>query len=354
MCTCNQQRNTNQGCSGCTTTPCQSGTANCQCPVKDLSTDCIVYRGADLTCSSIEQDTVLTQLIRDLDTFICNKFNEAIRYLTLTNVGTGANVFKGISNTGERELRSIITDNNTLLDVIQNADTINIKAGTHRLELTSNQLALIVNTNQGDRTLTTVTLPSSAVDTFVQGSTFNSSNSVLTTTRNNSQPDITVDLSALNNHVESTAYNASTNNIELTLTDSSTVTLNVDNIFTDAQIRSNYLETNSSSPAFIENKNASRRETISSGGTYTVVASDNNRVIEIDNGTNNVTVDLSGSLGTSDFFVGFIQRGTGNVTFTGHDTIPSTLTAVLFGQGHTCALEIIGGNKYLVGNLRPA
>ena len=44
---------------------------DCSCPVKDLSTDCVLYTGADLTCSGIKSQTILTELIQQLDEFIC-------------------------------------------------------------------------------------------------------------------------------------------------------------------------------------------------------------------------------------------------------------------------------------------
>ncbi len=124
MCTCNQQSNS-QTCSGCTTPCTQTPSAN-PCPVKDLSTDCIVYKGLDLACSSIEQDTLLTQVIRDMDAFICNRFESAVSALSLTNIGTGENVYKGVDNLGRREIKRIQQGDNIQITSTSDGNSIRI------------------------------------------------------------------------------------------------------------------------------------------------------------------------------------------------------------------------------------
>ena len=109
------------GC-GCGT-PC-TGTPDCTCPVKDLSTDCSTYTGDDLVNSGITKNTILTKVITDLDTYINNKFNEALNYLSLINIGAGAKVFKGISGIGNKEIRTIEQGDDIL--VTEETDTIKI------------------------------------------------------------------------------------------------------------------------------------------------------------------------------------------------------------------------------------
>lgn len=77
---------------------------DCSCPVKDLSTDCVLYTGEDLACSGIKSQTILTDLIQQLDTFICNIGGQPT--LNIVNVGTGAGVYKGAAG-NDRQLRSI-------------------------------------------------------------------------------------------------------------------------------------------------------------------------------------------------------------------------------------------------------
>lgn len=65
-------------CGNTTTSICTSTctTTDCSCPVKDLSTDCVLYTGNDLACSGIKKGTILTELIQQLDTYICDKFSQ--------------------------------------------------------------------------------------------------------------------------------------------------------------------------------------------------------------------------------------------------------------------------------------
>jgi len=350
MCNCNQTTIKSSPC-GCE--PCEDTNPGCSCPVKDLSTDCILYTGLPLACSGIDTNTVMTEVIQDLDQFICDKFEEVLNYFTLINVGGGAEVYKGITGIGEKELRTVVSEDTSLLDIVQNSNTIGIKAGTPSLGLNSGTdvLSLIMTTISGAVTLSTVDLSEYNYDTFVQNVSFSNTTDVLTITRNNSEPNITVDLGHLHNHLESAAYVSNSSTVVFTLTDSSTVTLDLAALLADiagSQVQSDYLEANTVSKAHILNRNPSKTVT----GNYTVVVADNNYIIEIDNGGNDVTINLAGSLGTSNFFVGFVQKGTGEVTFTGQDIIPELLTNIIFGQGHICALEIINSTKYLHGTLK--
>lgn len=331
----------------------ESNTGSCNCPVKDLSTDCILYKGPDLQCSGITEDTVLTNLITDIDEFICNKFEEAINYLTLINVGEGAEVFRGISNIGQKEIRTLISENTNLLDIVENQGTIGIRPGDHSLSLNSNTdiLSLIVTSLSGSTVLTDIDLSEYNYDTFVQNVTFNSSNNVLTIVRNNSEPNIDVDLTHLDNHLESANYIGNSNTVEFNLTDGSTVNLNLNTLLSEiaaAQVQPNYLEDNPSSKAHILNRNPVKTVT----SNYTITDLDNNFIIEVDNGANDITINLSGPTSTNNFFVGFVQKGTGQVQFTGYDIRPDGLGDILFGQGHVAGVEIINSTTYLHGTLR--
>lgn len=110
---------------------------DCSCPVKDLSTDCVLYTGNDLACSGIKSQTILTELIQQLDEFICTKVQEIAQTLVLINIGNGASVYRGTDLQGRKELRrirkegdlvvvtegssdiSISLDENTLTEFIQ-------------------------------------------------------------------------------------------------------------------------------------------------------------------------------------------------------------------------------------------
>ena len=100
-CNCNQQTNYNL----CNPKPCQEP-QDCSCPTI-LETKCVTFEGDDLECSGIKKGTILTELIQQLDTFICEKVNDITNALTLKNIGTGAKVYKGDDLLGRKELRTI-------------------------------------------------------------------------------------------------------------------------------------------------------------------------------------------------------------------------------------------------------
>lgn len=342
----------------CGQTPCTQ-LPTCTCPVKDLRTDCSIYSGPNLECSGIESGTILTTVLQQLDAFICTTRDEIYEYIvqvtTLLNIGGGAEVFKQANGLGNKELRTIISEDLTLLDVLQNADTIGIKAGTHRLELVGQELLLIVNTDQGDTTLATIDLE--PIDNYLVDVNYNHNvgPGVGPFTLDFEMRDGTTfdtSLELLNNHLESVVYNPATNNIEFTITDTTVFTLNMDTILADSQVQSDYLESNSTDPAFIVNRNPSKTVVLGVGGNYDVLDTDNNYIIEIDNGANDVTINFATITVTTEFFVGFVQKGTGLVTFNGADIIPQDLLNELYGQGHVASVEIIAATKYLGGTLK--
>ena len=329
--------------------------ADCTCVISDQSSDCSLYTGIDLPCSGIISGTSLTNTIIALDAHICNLFATVTSVPNIVNIGGGSEVYSGVTLAGARELRTIQSEDLQLLDVKQNTDTIGIKAGKNRLELVGTDLSLIVNTDLGDTILSTISILDA--DNFLADVNYNHnvSGDVGPFTLDFEMSDGTLfdtNLELLNNHLETVNYNTSTNNIEFTLTDTTVLLLPIGPVIADAQIQSNVLEEDNTSAAYIQNKNAEKTVTLGPSATYTVVTTDNNKVIEIDNGTNDVTISLIGIVVTSDFFVGFIQKGTGTVTFTGYDILPIDLTNVLYGQGHIASMTIINSTKYLSGTLK--
>ena len=95
----------NSTCHQCNTQPLCSQN-DCSCPVKDLSTDCVLYTGVDLTCSGIPSKTILTDLIEQLDEFICT-LSQQSSSINLVNIGTGSGIYRNTTLTGDKELRSI-------------------------------------------------------------------------------------------------------------------------------------------------------------------------------------------------------------------------------------------------------
>lgn len=102
---CNNCQNTT--CHDCNQQPlCESN--DCSCPVKDLSTDCILYTGGDLKCSGIKDKTILTELIQQLDNFICTALGSGIEFLS---IGEGEPVYAGVDPIGKQKIKTIKTEN---------------------------------------------------------------------------------------------------------------------------------------------------------------------------------------------------------------------------------------------------
>lgn len=324
---------------------------------------CVLYDGGDFCIIPSTQGDSIESIFESLDAFLCELNEQILLGIVIENIGGGAEVWKDKTLSGTYRFRTIVTGDDTLLDVVEQEETIEITAGTPSLDLDSETdiLSLIVTTLQGATIFSQIDLSEYNYDTFVQDVTFDEGTQILTITRNNGEPDIDVDLSFLNNHLETASYTATTNVVTYTLTDGSTVDLDLSvlvneilNEAADNQVQSDYLENNTSSAAHILNRNPSKTVTLGAGGNYNIVATDNNYIIEIDNGANDVTIDITALGLTTEFFVGFIQKGTGLVTFVGYDIKPDSLSDVLYGQGHIAAFEIINSTKYLHGTLKAA
>jgi len=75
---------------------------------------------------------------------------------------------------------------------------------------------------------------------------------------------------------------------------------------------------------------------------YTVLAADNNYSIKINNGATPITITVPAGL-PENFFAGFTQKGTADVTFTGSGTtLTNPIGLKIKGQGYAVGLEQIG------------
>lgn len=355
MCNCNNNTPSIKDCNFCNSScnscdPCNQDHCGCK---SVFPAACVQYGGDDFCAIEATQGDSLDKIIHLIDAYICELAEQISLGIAIDNIGEGFEVYKEKQVDGTYVFRTIVNGDATLQDITQEENTITLTPGTHRLELNGSSLSIIVNTASGDRVLATVNLSGVGSDNFVQDTQFNPSTYELYLDMVSS-PDHTLDLSPLNNHLESVVYNSGTNELEFSITDGTTFAVDISAILADAQIQSDYTENNTSSPAHILNRNPTKTETIGAGGTYAIVATDNNFVIEIDNGANDVTIDITALGLTDNFFVGFIQNGTGLVTFTGQDILPVGLTNTLIGQGHVAAFEIINSTKYLFGNLNPS
>lgn len=114
----------NGNCNSCDCTcnsPCV--TPDCACPVL-VSSDCVNKITEDLVCSNILKGQTLTEVLVQLDAFICAKFGSITEFLNLINVGSGAKIYKGINMLGKKQIRSLVEGN--LIKIEEGEDEITI------------------------------------------------------------------------------------------------------------------------------------------------------------------------------------------------------------------------------------
>jgi hypothetical protein len=133
---CNCGRTTNTVC----TSSCQ--TVDCACPVKDLSTDCVLYTGNDLPCTEIKTGTLLTEVFGQLDTYLCDLSTQLANAFSLISVGEGVRVYKGVDGIGRKEIRSLTNPDGFI--------SIGLSTNNREIELNVNQTVLktFVQANQ--------------------------------------------------------------------------------------------------------------------------------------------------------------------------------------------------------------
>ena len=134
-CNCNEEQ------TPCGQKPCVP-IKDCSCPVKDLSTDCVLYTGDDLECSGIKKGTILTDLIQQLDAFICDVKAELIRMFTIVNIGSGARWFKGVDALARKVFRTAVSTS-PIITIAESTDGNEVEFGIDETELTD-----FVQTNQ--------------------------------------------------------------------------------------------------------------------------------------------------------------------------------------------------------------
>jgi hypothetical protein len=96
---------------------------NCACKVL-ISSDCVNNVNVDLTCSSILKGQTLSEVLTQLDAYICERFTSVENFVKLANIGTGVKIYKGTSNLGKKELKTLL--DSSLINITEEADTITI------------------------------------------------------------------------------------------------------------------------------------------------------------------------------------------------------------------------------------
>lgn len=114
----------NGNCSSCNCTcnkPCV--TPDCACKVF-LTTDCVTLT-EDLPCSKILKGQTETEVWKQFDAYVCEKF-EGATSPSLTNVGTGAEIYKGTGTLGKEELKTLVGGGDVNIEDGENEITISL------------------------------------------------------------------------------------------------------------------------------------------------------------------------------------------------------------------------------------
>lgn len=110
----------NNPCNKCQ--PCTEVQQNCDCPITDLKSDCILFT-EDLECSEIEAGQTLTETIVQLDTAICDKISQLEDSINIISTGAGQVIYNGVDNLGRRKIKSI-TKTGNLITLTSNTDDL--------------------------------------------------------------------------------------------------------------------------------------------------------------------------------------------------------------------------------------
>jgi hypothetical protein len=163
-------KNSNCGCAA--SVICQE-TANCGCKVF-LESECIEITN-ELPCSNILKGQTLSEVLVQLDAYICEKFDSVTNFFQLINIGTGAQVYKGVSILGKKELRTLLDSN--LINIVQGTNDITISVDETVLTTFISNLSGVETVVQGTNILVDNTDPANPIvsvnveDAITNGST---------------------------------------------------------------------------------------------------------------------------------------------------------------------------------------
>lgn len=368
----------------------------CECAVKDLSTNCILFTEDDIKCGEttvITKNLNLTDNLKNLVAYICQRFADGV--MRLVNIGGGAEIYAGDNLLGHKKLRTIISSDDSILvdqqdeviDIIASItpqglqETLDIGAsatkGNASYEMDTNGFETITSENSFGFIQTSVLRsPSSLVQLSNYYSENGGANSVQgqfnvdagkayirqnidgftsgkTTIVNFQDPTSNAQLSfpakTINgNYILATEdlipiFSAGTN---ISITGSNPYTINNTLVVDGSETKINPGTTTTvigngttTTPYQIETVNLQK----SINSSYTLTAGDNNYSIKVDNGSTPVTITVPTGL-PENFFVGITQKGTADVTLAGAVgvTLSNPVGLKIQGQGYYVGVEQIG------------
>ena len=99
----------------------------CDCPIIDLSSDCILYNQDPIECNDVvvvAKDTILSDALKNIVDWTCTRLADIQNFFTLKSVGAGAAVYKGVNLIGEKEIKSL-TKTGDLVIITPSTNEIN-------------------------------------------------------------------------------------------------------------------------------------------------------------------------------------------------------------------------------------
>jgi hypothetical protein len=100
----------------------------CDCPIVDLSADCVLYTGDDIECNSVvvvPKNTKVSDAFSQTVSWYCTKFAELANNFRIINTGVGAAIYSGNSLIGEKRLRRLKSTNGSVT-ITEGIDDINL------------------------------------------------------------------------------------------------------------------------------------------------------------------------------------------------------------------------------------
>ncbi len=390
MCNCGNTITTNTICTTCVPT-------DCACPIKDFSTDCIQYTGENLPCTEILQGTLMTEVIGQLDTYLCDLSEQLANSFSLISVGSGTRVYRGVDGIGRKEIRSLVPTN-SIITIGLSTDDKEVQIGLNSVVLKSfiqdNQItysASNVGTGAGvykqairtgdnvdfklrkiKSTQSSFSIVESGDDIVIttdgsetkvqQGSgisvtgigTFVSPYVVT-----NTAPDQTVALtsgtgiSATGTYPSFTITNtAPDQTVVITGGGATTVTGTYPNFTISSTDNSTTYSAGTGLSLSGTTFSVQNLQKTIPAANYTLLPTDTEYTIFIENGATPITITVPTGL-PANFNAGFIQEGTGVVTFSGTGTTINTVNGLkIKGQNYQVFLEkkLATSTFYLLGN----
>lgn len=381
---------------------CQEEQITCDCPIVDLSTDCVLYNQDPILYGAVEvvpTNTILSVALDNIVQFFKTELEAVKKFLRIINVGTGASIYAGDNLIGEKKLRKInstspivtVTENtndislgidsaslDTFIEANQKTYTAaNIGTGAQvykdstvvgnntqlnfrKIKSSDSSVSIVEGTNDIDVTVSAGIVPDGSETKVTAGTNVSvtGTGTIATPYVINSTDTNTTYLAGTSMSLVGTTFNNTAPDQTVTLTQggATTITGTYPN-FTISSTDTNTTYTAgdglSLSGTVFSTENLQKVITYPAdftGTNYTLTNADNNYEIIIDNGATAVSITVPSGL-TSKIGVGFTQKGTGDVSYTASGTsINNPVGLKIKGQYYQTFLsQESNTNSYFLG-----